>query len=158
LFEVALNGKFRVGSEVLPLALAFCTWAGLSAIANNYLWCAERARHVMWALAIGLICNVAMNRCMMPAYGLWGAVAATALARCGMFVLLLWYMSRAGMKIDRGLRFVTVLPALLLLGPWAALAGVLAVSLGLVGPIACFTAEERAELWSGVQKVRARLS
>ena len=36
------SNKFQGGLAVLPWTLTYCTWFGTIAVAQNYLWCAER--------------------------------------------------------------------------------------------------------------------
>ena len=43
LFQVAFRGKYAGGLAVMPWTLIYCTWFGLTIVAQKYLWCAERA-------------------------------------------------------------------------------------------------------------------
>ena len=69
LFQVALRGKFPGGQAVLPWTLVYCTWFGLSLVAQNYLLCAEKARLVSVALFCGLLLNVPLERRAVAAAG-----------------------------------------------------------------------------------------
>ncbi|MCH7729162.1 MAG: oligosaccharide flippase family protein, partial [Planctomycetes bacterium] len=57
LFGWIFGGKFDGGLFVLPWTLTYCIWFSLALIAQNYLWCAEKARLVSAALFVGLITN-----------------------------------------------------------------------------------------------------
>ncbi len=74
LFNVAFNGKFRGGLEVLPWTLTYCSWFGLATMAQMYLWCAERAHLSCLALFIGLVTNIGLNLLLLPHYGLPGSL------------------------------------------------------------------------------------
>ena len=58
LFQVAFQNKFHGGLLVLPWTLAYCTWFGTIAVAQNYLWCAERPGMSSLALLVGLALNI----------------------------------------------------------------------------------------------------
>ena len=88
LFGVAFQGKFAGGLAVLPWTLAYCIWFGAAMIAQQYLWCAERAGLVGIALAAGLAVNVAVNLLLLPRLGLQGVVIAAAAANLVSLVLI----------------------------------------------------------------------
>jgi len=54
LFGVAFQGKFSGGMAVLPWTLTYCVWFGVGVVAQQYLWCAERAGLVGLAMGVGL--------------------------------------------------------------------------------------------------------
>src|SRR4029077_10606917 len=70
LFNVAFNGKFRGGLDVLPWTLTYCAWFGLATMAQMYLWCAERARLGCVALALGLATNGVLDLIFLSRLGL----------------------------------------------------------------------------------------
>lgn len=129
MFETLLAGRYSGGLAVMPLAFAFSIWAALIAIAQNYLWVAERGKLVGWSLGIGLMVNLGLNLWLLPRYGLQGAVVATALSH--LVVLLgLWVGMRiTGYHWDSSLLWVTLLPATIISGPVAAVVCVLVVCL-----------------------------
>ena len=128
LFEVAFRGKFPCGEAVLPWALMYCTWFGLWLVMQNYLLCAEKARLASVALACGLILNVLLNLVLLPRLGLEGAVLSTAAANALSLGLTCLFNHRLGFHLDRGALLVILLPAVLCLGPWAALSALLVVT------------------------------
>ncbi len=117
LFEVALAGKYSAGLAVLPWTLTGCVWYGIYMIAQNYLWCAEHARLAAIPLAIGLVVNIGLNMLLLPLWGLYGAVVATALSTLVCLVILLLISQYHGLKIDQGTWLLTLLPATLTVGP-----------------------------------------
>jgi polysaccharide transporter, PST family len=125
LFQVAFQNKFQGGLEVLPLTLAYCTWFGTIAVAQNYLWCAERPGLNTLSLSAGLLLNIALNFLLLPRYGLEGAVWATTLANLLALVLIYACSRRHGMRVDSGTWLLSFAPAALWIGPWFSL-GVLA--------------------------------
>lgn len=122
LFDVAWHGKYAQGLALLPLALASCSWLGLLTVAQMYLWCAERATLSCVALAIGLVTNVALNLVLIPAYGLSGAVIATATSNFAALGIVLALNRGLGMRVQPSTACIALLPIALLLGPWIALA------------------------------------
>lgn len=61
LFGAAFGDKFTAGLAVLPMTLCYCLWGAQSSVAQNYLWCAEKARLASASLLVGLIVNVVLN-------------------------------------------------------------------------------------------------
>ncbi len=117
LFDVILQGKYNNGLVVLPWTLAGCVWYGIYALAQNYLWCAEKARLATIPLAIGLAINVALNLVLLPLWGLYGAVAATAIASLVCLVAILLLSGRFGLPLDRGTWLTALAPLSLAAGP-----------------------------------------
>ncbi|MDZ4779154.1 MAG: lipopolysaccharide biosynthesis protein [Planctomycetia bacterium] len=117
LFGAALGGKFSAGLAVLPMTLCYCLWGAQSSVAQNYLWCAEKARLASASLLVGLIVNIGLNLWWLPKWGLHGAVAATMLGTATALTLVLAANRALGMKFDRGVAIASMLPALVCLGP-----------------------------------------
>jgi O-antigen/teichoic acid export membrane protein len=113
LFEYGFANKFPAGLAVLPWTLTYCSWFGLFAVAQNYLWCAERAGRASVALVIGLLINVAMNFAFLPQWGLHGAVWAASIANCVTLATVYWFCASAGMKVHRGTWLLSLAPVAL---------------------------------------------
>ncbi len=143
LFHFALAGKFTAGLDQLPLTLAYCTWFGTIAVAQNYLWCAEKAWLSSCSLLVGLLVNVGLDLLLLQRFGLHGAVMATTAANFVSLMLVYLFSWRYGMRIDRGTWLLSVVPALLWLGPLAA--GVALVALWIVAATTnlLFSSEEK---------------
>jgi len=156
-FDLAFRGKFADGLAVLPWTLAYCTWFALASIAQNYLWCAEKARLGAVAVLVGLIVNVGLNVILLPRWGLKGAVVATAAANF-VDVLLLIALSRPyGFRIDRGTWLLILAPPVLCLG---AVGTTVAVALLLGAALATnliFNTDERDQLVIGGKEYWRRL-
>ncbi|HEY2827860.1 MAG TPA: glycosyltransferase, partial [Pirellulales bacterium] len=146
LFNVAFKGKFRGGMEVLPWTLTYCSWFGLATMAQMYLWCAERARLSCLALFIGLATNVGLNLLLLPHFGLLGAVWATAVANFVALALIYRFNAWLGMKIERSLLLVSLLPLSLGLGPLAAIGVFAAVICAIVATNQILTQDEKQRL------------
>ena len=80
-------------------------------VAQNYLWCAEKARGASLALLLGLVLNLLLNAIWLPAYGLHGAVLATAVANALSLLTIFYLNRRAGMQVDASTILVSLLPA-----------------------------------------------
>lgn len=129
LFGLAFQGKFHGGEAVLPWTLTYCIWFATLMVAQNYLWCAEKARLASVALLTGLGTNVGLNLVLLPRMGLPGAVLATSVANLLTLVLILLFNRRLGFRTDRGTWLILAAPAALTLGPWLALLVLVAIAL-----------------------------
>jgi O-antigen/teichoic acid export membrane protein len=155
LFHFALAGKFTAGLDQLPLTLAYCTWFGTIAVAQNYLWCAEKAWLSSCSLLIGLVVNVALDLVLLQRFGLHGAVMATTAANFVALSLVYLFSWHYGMRIDRGTWLLSAAPALLWLGPVAATVALFALWTVAATTTLLFTVEEKRR---SVQVVRGFMS
>jgi PST family polysaccharide transporter len=146
LFDVAFAGKYRAGQDVLPIVLATAAWTGLAAIAFNYLWCTERLSLCAVTLAVGLVVNATVGFLLIPQFGLLGAALAAAIGQFTQLALVYRLSSHFGMKLDAGLWILTLSPALLWLGPWAALGVVTSMAVILLATDRVLTAQEKSQL------------
>jgi polysaccharide transporter, PST family len=144
LFETIWHGKFPQGQSLFPLALLSCAWLGLATVTQMYLWCAEKARWSCMALGLGLAANLVLNLVLIPHYGLAGAVAATTIANAVVLAILLGLNRTLGFRLSPGMWIVLLIPVTLLLGPFAASAGlILVVVLAVFGNSLLDDAEKR---------------
>ncbi len=130
LFDWIFKGKFDDGGrQVLPYTLTYCIWFGLTLASHNYLLCAEKARLGTLALLVGLVVNIALNRILLPRYGLPGAVWATTVANFVALLLVSSFNRRLGLRLDRATMLVMLAPGLLCWSVWPLLivVGVVAV-------------------------------
>jgi O-antigen/teichoic acid export membrane protein len=152
LFNVAFRGKFAEGSAALPGMLAAAAWFGAAAIAQQYIWCAERAVLVCYALVAGLAVNVAINLLLLPALGLTSAVIAVIAANVVMLLLILCFARMLGYRAERGVWILLAAPASLCLGPWTAIGVLAAILLAAIRTELIFQREDKekiAEKWDG---------
>ena len=157
LFEIGFRGKFAGGLSVLPLTLTYCSWFGLSVVALNYLWCAERAGLSTLALLAGLLTNIALNRLLLPRFGLEGAVWATAAANLLALILVYQFSRLHGMRVHVGTWLVSLAPATLYLGILPAVGTWMAILLAGLMSRAVLDAQEKAQLAAAFQQVMAHL-
>jgi O-antigen/teichoic acid export membrane protein len=156
-FHTALEDKFGFGQTIFPFTLACAVWTGLAWISHNWLWCAERSRLVCIGLSVGLATSVGLNLVLLPRFGLEGVVWAAAVAKVTTLAVV-WSLCRMlSMRIDRGLALVAMLPVLLLVGPWWALAGIVIAAVGIVPACGIFDADERRQLGEAGRKLLARV-
>jgi O-antigen/teichoic acid export membrane protein len=91
--------------------------------------------------------NVGLAFALLPRYGLVGAAASTAIAQLVTFAIILGSSRATGVRFGEGTWMVVALPAVILLGPWASGAAVLAVTaLALTTDWFLQPAEKRAAL------------
>jgi O-antigen/teichoic acid export membrane protein len=128
LFHHVLGGKYAAGEALLPWTLVLCAYFGLTILAMNYLWCAERAGRAVLVMGAGLAINVALNLLLLPRWGLPGAVIATAAANAVTFVLTLRFNRALGMQLDVGILAAGLAPLSLLLGAPAAVAALVVLA------------------------------
>ena len=144
LFHVVLQSKYDDGLHVLPWTLAGCIWYGIYIVAQNYLWCAEKARLSTVPLFIGLVLNVILNFILLPRYGLHGAVFATAISTCVCLLVVLGLNRRHGMQVDGGTWLLSVAPLALGFGLWpSVVVGSAVVATSLLTPWMLTPLEQR---------------
>lgn len=131
LFDVILQGRYDVGSDVLPWTFVMCIWLGTTYIVLDYLWCAELGRLANIGMAVALAMNLLLNFLLIPTLGLNGAVMGTSVANLGLLVCTLLVCRWAGCPVPLSMYPLLLLPALLLLQP---LLPILAVALMLLVP------------------------
>lgn len=158
LFEVGFQNKFAGGLAVLPYALAYCAWFGTFAVAQNYLWCAERPGLSSFALFLGLLLNVGCDLLLLPRFGLEGAVWATTAANLVALVLVYVFSRRHGMHVDLGTWILSLAPLSLCLGPWPALAVLVLIVVAATTSNRVFIDEEKRHLREAVAHGWQRLT
>lgn len=129
MFDTLLAGRYSGGLAVMPMAFTFSIWGAIAAIAQNYLWVAEKGKYVGWALGIGLVTNLLLNHLLLPILGLKGAVIATMVSNLIVLVGIWVAMRGTGFRWDSSLIWTTLLPATLLYHPLAAILCVAAVAI-----------------------------
>ena len=140
----------------VALALVYCTWFGLSLVAQNYLLCAEKARLTSVALFCGLLLNIPLNLVLLPRLGLQGAVLSTAAANALSLGLICLFNRRLGFHLDDGAKLVLVLPMLVCLGPWVALFALVAVAVDAIWSDRLLSPEEKQQLVEGMAQYGKR--
>jgi O-antigen/teichoic acid export membrane protein len=115
LFDTVLQGRYADGLAVLPMTFVYCIWYSLLTVGQDWLWCREKGKWACLAVAIGLAVNFGLNAIMIPEWGLWGAVWATAISNAIALVALYAMNMRFGWRPDRGIWFAAGLPLVLLL-------------------------------------------
>jgi polysaccharide transporter, PST family len=154
LFRVAFRNKFPEGEAVLPWALVYCTWFGLSLVMQNYLLCAEKARLASVALFCGLLLNIPLNVVLLPRLGLEGAVLSTAAANALSLVIVCLFNRRLGFHLDDGAKLVLALPMLLCLGPWVSVFALVAVAADAIWADRLLSPEEKRQIADGLARYR----
>lgn len=122
LFDWLLAGRYASGQAILPWALAAAIWFSLATVAQDYLWCAEKARLGAAAFLVGLVVNVGLGILLTGKFGLFGAMAASAAANLLLMAVVYGLCRRAGMRVDSGVWLISALPLAVGFGLWAALA------------------------------------
>lgn len=148
LFGVVLQGRYDNGLLVLPWTLVGCVWYGVFALAQNYLWCAEKTRLATVPLIVGLVVNVGLNLLLLPTWGLYGAVVATALASSVCLATTLELSRRLGMRVDRGTWLAAGAPMALGFGAWSGGAVLACILMAAVATNLVLSPQERGKLWN----------
>lgn len=149
LFEFGFGGRYDGGLVVFPLTIAYCVWLGLCFMGDLYITCAERIRLISFALAIGLVSNVVLNLLLLPPYGLWGAVAATAGSKFLLLAVTVLFARKLGMRLHAGTLVAALLPLSLCLGATPAIA--------ILAFAACVAIRTDVVLTADEKKLLARL-
>jgi O-antigen/teichoic acid export membrane protein len=79
------------------------------------------------AFFCGLVINLTLNVLLLPRIGLIGAIMATAAGNALALALVLLFSKWHGLRLSRSMVLCCALPAVLILGPWPALAAVVAI-------------------------------
>jgi O-antigen/teichoic acid export membrane protein len=151
LFGWVLDGKYAAGEAILPWTLLLCIYFGLSVLALNYLWCAERAAQAMQVMAASLVVNIALNVLLLPRFGLTGAVAATAASNGLALACAYAFNYRMGLRPTAGLWAASVAPLALLGGSLAATVIVGAATLLALRTNWLVSQDERRKLFVAIQ-------
>lgn len=158
LFATAFGNKYASGLAVLPGTLTYCIWLAVAAVAQMYLWCAEKARIGTLALLIGLVANVVLNLLLLPRYGLPGAVTATAISNGFTLLVILYFNRRQGMHVEAATLVLLLSPVSLVFGPVTAIVTLAILLLAAWRTPWLMTAEQRATIHDVAQKYRSKLS
>jgi O-antigen/teichoic acid export membrane protein len=127
-------------------------------VAQNYVWCAEKAKLGVLPVFGGLAMNIAVNLFLVPAWGLLGAVVSTTIATGSALVMMYWVNRRAGMRLDVGMVLLSVAPAALGAGAWCATAAFLVLAATIPFSRTLFTQVERDLFTEFGQSYLRRLS
>lgn len=119
LFEVVLGQRYSDAHSIMPISMLQCIWSSLGMIVGTYLLCAEKGRYSSLTLFIGLVINVMLNGVLIPRFGLWGAVIATAASTMVTLLMTVWFVHRNGCRIDTASVVLLALPSVLVCGPVA---------------------------------------
>ena len=146
IFETILEGRYTEGLEVLPLAMAYCIWFGLTCVGQNYLWVAEKGKWIALSVGIGLLSNLVLNALLISQYAVWGAVSATATSNALLLATIYVLNHLFGCKTNASIWYCSAIPLLLLLPtPLAAALGLVVAFLGWQTNL-FFQSEEKAEI------------
>lgn len=137
LFDSLLDGRYRDGLAIQPMAFTLCIWSAIVTLAQCYLWVRERGGLVGLALAAGLAVNILLSFVLLPAWGLQGAVVS-ALVSNGVVLVGVWVaLIRVGYRVDSSLIWVSLMPLTLIAG-W---------NIGLATAIASIILHRDAKRW-----------
>jgi O-antigen/teichoic acid export membrane protein len=156
LFRVPFGGKYSDGLAVLPGTLVYCIWFSVAIIAQQYLWCIERASRVCLATLLGLVASIVLNLLLLPRLGLPGVVLAAAAANLLLLLILIWFNARWGVHTDWGLWLLLFAPLALFLGPWIAILVLVVIVFGAAAVGRLFSADEHQRLREGLETYRRR--
>ena len=146
LFDVILQGKYSDGLSVLPWTLTGCVWYGIFLIAQNYLWCAEHSKLAVLPLVAGLAANIGLNLLLLPMWGLYGAVVATAISAAICLAVILVLSQCHGMKVDLGIWLVVLAPLALSFSVTSAVATGVVLTLAALCTELILNCQERTQL------------
>jgi polysaccharide transporter, PST family len=125
LYKLAFGGRYELAVSVLPMTMMQATWFSLYFVCQSYMLCAERGRLLTGILACGLAVNLGLNWFLIQAFGLPGALVATATSNFCVLCFLLWWLKRSRINLGWG-------TTLLCLSTGAMAAGAIAAACVLV--------------------------
>ncbi len=158
LFRWIWAGRYSVGESMLSLVIACSSWASLTFLVQNYLWCIEKSKWITGSIAFSLAGNIALNGWMIPRWGLLGAVLATTIATLAHFAIIVWLSHRSGCRFSGSAIFLSLLPICVLISGYFA-AIILAGIVVLAGRTSWFlTQDEKMVIERGLQPICRRLA
>jgi O-antigen/teichoic acid export membrane protein len=101
-----------------------------------------------------LVINFCLNVVLIPMWGLHGAVISTTAATGSALGILYWLNRSAGMRLQPGMIWLTMAPAVLCGGAWCATAAFVALAIAMPFSKMLITQEERDSL---VELARAQI-
>ena len=137
LFDKLLQGRYREGLAIQPMAFTVCIWGAIVTVAQCYLWVRERGGLVGFALAAGMAVNVLLSFALLPSWGLMGAVVAALVANAVVLVGVGIAMAKVGYRMESSLLWVALMPLTLVAG-WG---------VGLATAIASVVLHPEARSW-----------
>ena len=146
LFHVAFQGRYDEGLAVMPWTMTYCVWYSLFLVAQNYAWCAEKAKLAVLPLIAGLVINFGIDLWLIPTWGLLGRRDRNYhrhRRRHGCPVLDQSHRRNAA---ERGMMLFSLAPLALCGGVWCGTATLLLLAAATPFSKTLATAEERDEL------------
>lgn len=150
LFNYVLNGKYSDGLSIMPLALLQCCWMAAAALLQNYFWCAEKGRINGAMTLCGLMFNVGISFCLVPAFGLHGALISSCAAGGLILILTITMLWRSGISLGKSFPCIVLLPLSLVAGTIPAAICLAALLIMLSRTNWVLSAEEKAQLDSSL--------
>lgn len=126
LFGVILGGRYDSGLAALPWALVGCLWIAILVVGQTYLMCAERAKFMTVAFAMGVLANVLFSWYSL-AWGMNAIMAARAWATLTTALIVFAFNTSLGMKWTRGLTLALLMPLSVAAGAYLGSALLIAV-------------------------------
>ncbi len=158
LFNTILQGRYNDGLGVLPITLVYCIWFSLMTIGQEYLWVAEKGKWATLAVGLGLILNVVLNMILIPHFGLFGAVFATAIGNASILTTLFLMNHYFGCQTDRGIWLCALLPLLLVTSKPVAIVATIALLAITTFSETIFSREEKTILIDTVKEKLQRFT
>jgi PST family polysaccharide transporter len=157
IFHVVWKGRYDQGLSLLPITCAMCVWQCLTIMAQQYLWCTERARLACIPIVVGLVVSLGLNAVLLPAFGIEGAAVSSAIANLAALGASLTLAHLLGMRCDSRIVIFSLWPAVLSLGLWHPLIPLAATLIGGAGLLFFLEPREQAILRERVDAFRRRL-
>jgi O-antigen/teichoic acid export membrane protein len=120
LFSGIWKDKFALGESLLPLALAWCSLAAVTLVAQKYFWCIEKTWIASILLFVGLATNFAVGVALIGPFGITGVAVSTLVAHAVVLGGVLLVCRRYEMKFDRGALLIVCLLPSICFGKWIA--------------------------------------
>ena len=121
-------------------------WVSLFVVAQSYLLCIERGKHLAVLMIAGLLLNLGLNWWLIQQAGLFGAVLATSAANLFTLMLLIWQMSRFGCRLGWGTFALCITPVAVVAGPIVTTIALVAVVLVAGRTEWLFSNEDREQI------------
>jgi polysaccharide transporter, PST family len=158
IFHVVWKGRYDQGLGLLPITCAMCVWQCLTIMAQQYLWCTERARLACVPILVGLATGLALNAFLLPRFGIEGAAVSAAIANFAALAASLILAQTLGLRNSASIATFVLWPGVLMFGLWSGAMLFVLPLLGGLGLLLLLEPKEKEILQVLSRRVLVRLA
>jgi O-antigen/teichoic acid export membrane protein len=127
-------------------------------MAQQYLWCTERARLACIPIVVGLSASLLLNAFLLPRFGIEGAAVSAAIANFAALTASLALAQMLGLRNAAGIATFVLWPGVLMFGLWSAVTLAAVPLFGGLGLLLLLDSQEKGTLWALFHRIRSRIA